>query len=57
MKLPHRRQFVQLAASAAALPTMSRFAMAQAYPDGIRPSFIDGKLLPKLRVVGSDPVC
>jgi hypothetical protein len=57
MKRPHRRQFVQLAASAAALPTMSRFAMAQAYPDGIRPSFIDGKLLPKLRVVGSDPVC
>jgi tripartite-type tricarboxylate transporter receptor subunit TctC len=32
MKLPHRRQFVQLAASAAALPTLSRFAMAQAYP-------------------------
>jgi tripartite-type tricarboxylate transporter receptor subunit TctC len=32
MKLPHRRQFVQLAASATALPTMSRFAMAQAYP-------------------------
>ena len=32
MKLPHRRQFVQLATSAAALPTMSRFAMAQGYP-------------------------
>ena len=32
MKLPHRRQFVQLAASAAALPTMSRFTMAQGYP-------------------------
>jgi tripartite-type tricarboxylate transporter receptor subunit TctC len=32
MKLPHRRQFLHLAAGAAALPTMSRFAMAQAYP-------------------------
>ena len=31
MKLP-RRRFMQLAASAAALPTMSRFAMAQGYP-------------------------
>src|SRR6266567_9640453 len=31
MKLP-RRAFLQLAASAAALPAMSRVAMAQAYP-------------------------
>jgi tripartite-type tricarboxylate transporter receptor subunit TctC len=32
MKLP-RRQFLHLAAGAAALPTASRFAWAQAYPD------------------------
>jgi tripartite-type tricarboxylate transporter receptor subunit TctC len=32
MKLPHRRQFLHLAAGAAALPTASRIAMAQAYP-------------------------
>ena len=32
MKLPHRRQFLHLAAGAAALPTASRFAWAQAYP-------------------------
>ena len=32
MKLPHRRQFLHLAAGAAALPTVSRFAWAQAYP-------------------------
>ena len=32
MKLPHRRQFVQLAAGAAALPAVSRMARAQAYP-------------------------
>ena len=31
MKLP-RRQFLHLAAGAAALPTASRFAWAQAYP-------------------------
>src|SRR6476620_6161774 len=31
MKLP-RRQFLHLAAGAAALPTVSRFAWAQAYP-------------------------
>jgi tripartite-type tricarboxylate transporter receptor subunit TctC len=31
MKLP-RRQFLHLAASAAALPVMSRIARAQAYP-------------------------
>src|SRR5262249_10891831 len=28
----HRRQFLRLAAGAAALPTISRFAWAQAYP-------------------------
>src|SRR5437870_10995163 len=32
MKLPHRRQFLHLAAGAAALPTLSRIARAQAYP-------------------------
>ena len=32
MKLPHRRQFLHLAAGAAALPTISRVARAQAYP-------------------------
>src|SRR6267142_367657 len=32
MKLPHRRQFLHLAAGAAALPTFSRIARAQAYP-------------------------
>src|SRR5215813_12495037 len=32
MKLPHRRQFLHLAVGAAAVPAMSRFAKAQAYP-------------------------
>jgi tripartite-type tricarboxylate transporter receptor subunit TctC len=32
MKLPHRRQFLHLVAGAAALPAVSRFARAQAYP-------------------------
>jgi tripartite-type tricarboxylate transporter receptor subunit TctC len=32
MKLPHRRQFLHLAAGAAALPAISRSARAQAYP-------------------------
>ena len=32
MKLPLRRQFLHLAAGAAALPVASRFALAQAYP-------------------------
>jgi tripartite-type tricarboxylate transporter receptor subunit TctC len=32
MKLPHRRQFLRLAAGAAALPFVSRVARAQAYP-------------------------
>ena len=32
MKLPHRRQFLHLAAGAAALPAVSRFAWAQTYP-------------------------
>ena len=32
MKLPHRRQFLQLAAGAAPLPAASRFAWAQPYP-------------------------
>jgi tripartite-type tricarboxylate transporter receptor subunit TctC len=32
MKLPHRRHVLQLAASAAALPAVSRFAWAQSYP-------------------------
>ena len=32
MKLPRRRQFLRLAAGAAALPAVSRIAAAQAYP-------------------------
>src|SRR5262245_64446256 len=32
MKLPHRRQFLHLAAGAAALPALSRVSWAQAYP-------------------------
>jgi tripartite-type tricarboxylate transporter receptor subunit TctC len=32
MKLPHRRQFLHLAAGAATLPAVSRVAWAQAYP-------------------------
>ena len=32
MKLPHRRNFLHLAAGAAALPAVSRFAWAQTYP-------------------------
>src|SRR5262245_31211338 len=32
MKLPHRRQFLQRAAGAVALPVVSQFAWAQAYP-------------------------
>ena len=32
MKLPHRRQFLQLAAGVLAVPAVSRFAWAQAYP-------------------------
>src|SRR5882672_4830979 len=32
MKFPHRRQFLHLAAGAAALPAVSHVAMAQAYP-------------------------
>src|SRR4029434_9533288 len=32
MKLPHRRRFLHLVATAAALPAVSRFARAQAYP-------------------------
>ena len=34
MKLPHRRQFLHLAAGAAALPAVPRIARAQAYPTG-----------------------
>jgi tripartite-type tricarboxylate transporter receptor subunit TctC len=32
MKLPHRRQFLHLAAATAALPALSTIARAQAYP-------------------------
>ena len=32
MKLPHRRQFLHLAAGAVALPVLPRIASAQAYP-------------------------
>ena len=44
MKLPHRRQFLHLAAGAAALPAVSRIAWAQAYPS--RPVRIDRRLYP-----------
>ena len=43
MKLP-RRQFLHLAAGAAALPAVSRIARAQAYPT--RPVRIDRRLSP-----------
>ena len=43
MKLP-RRQFLHLAAGAAALPAVSRIAWAQAYPS--RPVRIDRRLSP-----------
>ena len=33
MKLPHRRQFLHLAAGAAVLPAASRIARAQTYPN------------------------
>jgi len=33
MKPPHRRRFLHLAAGAAAMPAMSRMALAQAYPN------------------------
>jgi len=32
MKLPHRRRVLHLAAGAAAIPAVSSFALAQAYP-------------------------
>ena len=32
MKLPHRRQFLHMAAGAAALPAMSCIALAETYP-------------------------
>jgi hypothetical protein len=35
MKLPNRRQFLHLAAGAAALPVFSRVTWAQAYPTRI----------------------
>ena len=47
MKLPRRRQFLHLAAGAAALPAVSRFAWAQAYPT--RPVRIDRRLCRRRR--------
>ena len=35
VKLPHRRQFLHLAAGAAALPAVSRVALAQAWPSRV----------------------
>jgi hypothetical protein len=46
MKLPHRRQFLHLAAGAAALPGVSRIARAQAYPT--RPVLLGPPCLPKM---------
>ena len=51
MKLPHRRQFLHLAAGAAALPAVSRIARAQAYPT--RPVRIIVGLLPAARSTSS----
>ena len=39
MKLPHRRQFLHLAAGAAALPVLACIARAQTYP--VRPVRVD----------------
>ena len=47
MKLPHRRQFLHLAAGAAALPAVSRIAWAQAYPS--RPVRLIVRLRPRRR--------
>ena len=47
MKLPHRRQFLHLAAGAAALPAVSRIAWAQAYPT--RPVRIIAATAPRRR--------
>jgi hypothetical protein len=46
MKLPHRRQFLHLAAGAAALPAVSRFAWAQAYPTRPVSAPLDGSSMP-----------
>jgi len=51
MKLSHRRQFLHLAAGAAALPTVSRIAWAQAYPS--RPVRIIVALRPAARLTFS----
>src|SRR6516165_12300179 len=58
MKLPHRRQFLHLAAGAASFPTLSRMACAQAYP--IRPitfvnsAAVGGPIDVVARVMGED---
>ena len=51
MKLP-RRNFLHLAAGAAALPAMSRFARAQAYPT--RPVRV---IVPIARTYATGPRC
>ena len=56
MKFPHRRQFLHLSASAAALPAASRIAMAQAYPSRpvrmIVPAAAGGAADTAARVIG-----
>ena len=48
MKLPHRRQFLHLAAGAAALPAVSRFARAQQTKATLRRIFSERlRALPK----------
>ena len=51
MKLPHRRQFLHLAAGVAALPAVSRVAWAQSYPS--RPITM---IVPGVAGAGTDAV-
>jgi len=56
MKLPHRRQFLHLAAGAASFPTLSRMACAQAYPTRpitfVNPAAAGGPIDVVARVMG-----
>jgi tripartite-type tricarboxylate transporter receptor subunit TctC len=56
MKLPHRRQFLYLAAGASSFPTLSRIACAQAYPTRritfVNPAAAGGPIDVVARVIG-----